>query len=267
MTNMQRLAALALSISVWAGFAESSSPAPASALLHPEVRAAEIRMARLAELRSDFADPPAEYRPMPLWVWNDQMSWPRIQEQLRQFKQQGMGGVFVHPRPGLMTEYLGADWFRLWKMTLEEGKRLGLLVNIYDENSFPAGFAGGAVPAVRPDTVSQYVEAELDADRDILHWREKTISCFAAEKTADGEVRSVRRVRSAAEIPPGHSLLDIPSAAGQRKCVDRRASIRGPHEPGDRSRFLGKSPTSRTTTISAPNSVRPCAGASPTSRC
>ena len=58
---------------------------------------------------------------MPLWVWNDELEWSRLKEQLIQFKQQGMGGVFVHPRPGLMTEYLGAEWFRLWKLALEEG--------------------------------------------------------------------------------------------------------------------------------------------------
>ncbi len=39
---------------------------------------------------------------------------------------QGMGGVFVHPRPGLMTKYLGAEWFRLWKLSAEEGKRIGV---------------------------------------------------------------------------------------------------------------------------------------------
>ena len=79
---------------------------------------------------------------------------------LGQFKQQGMGGVFIHPRPGLMTEYLGADWFRLWKQSMEEGKRLGLIVNIYDENSYPSGFAGGHVPSMAPDTAAQYVQAE-----------------------------------------------------------------------------------------------------------
>ncbi len=75
---------------------------------------------------------------MPLWVWNDELAWPHLAEQLRQFRDQGMGGVFVHPRPGLMTEYLGEEWFRLWKLAAEEGRKLGIFVNIYDENSYPS---------------------------------------------------------------------------------------------------------------------------------
>jgi hypothetical protein len=115
-----------------------------------------------AGLRKGFSDPPADFRSMPLWVWNDEMSVPRMQEQLRQYQQQGMGGVFVHPRPGLITEYLSADWFRLWRAAMDEGKRLGIEVNIYDENSYPSGFAGGHVPARAPDTAVQFVEALPD---------------------------------------------------------------------------------------------------------
>ena len=78
------------------------------------------------QMKSAFVDPPSVYRSVPLWVWNDELEWPRLKEQLGQFKEQGIGGVFVHPRPGLMTEYMGTDWLRLWKQSAEEGKRLGL---------------------------------------------------------------------------------------------------------------------------------------------
>ena len=104
-------------------------------LLNPKALGARTAPETSAELRANFNDPPAAYRSMPLWVWNDEMSWPHMQEQLRQFKAQGMGGVFIHPRPGMMTEYLSPEWFRLWRLSLEEGKRLGIQVNIYDEKS------------------------------------------------------------------------------------------------------------------------------------
>ncbi|MBI1792157.1 MAG: hypothetical protein HYR60_31930 [Acidobacteria bacterium] len=146
--------------------------------------------------RERFADPPAEFRSMPLWVWNDQLEWPRLKEQLGEFRRQGMGGVFVHPRPGLMTEYLGADWFRLWKLSVEESKRLGLFVNIYDENSYPAGFAGGHVPAMAPDTVAQYVQAELDVPPERVPWK-------AAETVAVFASREGPRVHRADGLPPG----------------------------------------------------------------
>ncbi|MBI3698165.1 MAG: hypothetical protein HY238_25435, partial [Acidobacteria bacterium] len=153
-----------------------------------------------------FQDPPAEYRSMPLWVWNDELEWPRLSEQLAQFRRQGMGGVFVHPRPGLMTEYLGEEWFRLWKLSIDEGKRLGLFVNIYDENSYPSGFAGGHVPARAPDTAAQFVQAEWAPARSVPG-RGAAVAVFAVQKNGNGTVVSARRIEETSELRPGEVLL------------------------------------------------------------
>ncbi len=104
------------------------------------------------ELRSLFADPPSEYRSAPLWDWNEQISEEGIDFQMKEFKKAGIGGVFVHPRPGLLTEYLSDDWFHLFDYTVQKGKELDMKVWIYDENSYPSGFAGGHVPAEMPDS-------------------------------------------------------------------------------------------------------------------
>ena len=50
-----------------------------------------------------------------------------------------------------MTPYLSADWFRLWKAALAEAERLDMNLWIYDENSYPSGFAGGWVPEAMPE--------------------------------------------------------------------------------------------------------------------
>ena len=98
-----------------------------------------------------FQDPPAEYRSTPLWVWNDRMTREEIRDQLTDFKARGIGGVFIHPRPGLVTPYLSQEWLALCQYAVETGKSLGLKIWIYDENSYPSGFAGGHVPAQLPD--------------------------------------------------------------------------------------------------------------------
>ncbi len=98
-----------------------------------------------------FGNPPSEYRPIPLWVWNDRVTREEISTQLADFKARGMGGVFIHPRPGLITPYLSEEWFDLCRFSVETGKALGLKIWIYDENSYPSGFAGGHVPARMPD--------------------------------------------------------------------------------------------------------------------
>lgn len=148
-------------------------------------------------------DPPADYRSMPLWVWNDEMDAKRIDEMLAQYKQQGLGGAFVHPRPGLMTEYLGADWFKLWRHSLNEGKRLGLDISIYDENSYPSGFAGGHVPAQAPDTAAQYVVPEFGVDPNSVTAHPLTVAFVAMEKDAAGNYKSAHRVASPTEVRPG----------------------------------------------------------------
>ena len=89
-------------------------------------------------------------RPMLLWSWNGDMRAERIWESLAAFHAQGFGGVFLHPRPGLITEYLSPEWFELWETALRECRRLGMGCHIYDENSFPSGFAGGHVVAEHP---------------------------------------------------------------------------------------------------------------------
>ena len=98
-----------------------------------------------------FADPPAAYRSAPLWVWNDLMTREEIERQLEDFKARGIGGAFIHPRPGLITPYLTDEWFSLCAHAVEKGKALGLKIWLYDENSYPSGFAGGHVPAAMPD--------------------------------------------------------------------------------------------------------------------
>ncbi len=104
------------------------------------------------EVRLLFVDPPSEYRSAPLWDWNEQITEEGIDFQMKEFKEAGIGGVFVHPRPGLLTEYLSDDWFRLFDYTVQKGKELDMKVWIYDENSYPSGFAGGHVPAEMPDS-------------------------------------------------------------------------------------------------------------------
>jgi hypothetical protein len=106
----------------------------------------------VTDARRLFAEPPREYSSAPLWVWNDTLTEEHIVETMRDLAGQKVRQVFVHPRPGLMTPYLSEDWFRLWKVALREAERLDMNVWIYDENSYPSGFAGGLVPEAMPES-------------------------------------------------------------------------------------------------------------------
>ena len=105
-----------------------------------------------AAVKALFAHPPREYASAPLWTWNDMLTEEQIRGTLRDLAGQKVKQAFVHPRPGLMTPYLGPDWFRLWKVALDEARRLDMNIWIYDENSYPSGFAGGLVPEAMPES-------------------------------------------------------------------------------------------------------------------
>ncbi|MEK7686372.1 MAG: glycosyl hydrolase [Verrucomicrobiota bacterium] len=105
-----------------------------------------------AKVKTLLAHPPREYATAPLWVWNDLLTEQQIRDTMRDLASQKVMQVFVHPRPGLMTPYLGQDWFRLWNVALDEAKKLDMNVWIYDENSYPSGFAGGWVPELMPES-------------------------------------------------------------------------------------------------------------------
>lgn len=118
-----------------------------------------------------FANPPSAYRPAPLWVWNGDMTPETIRRQLRDLAANGFGGAFVHPRAGLITEYLSEEWFARWQDALDEANQLEIKLYIYDENSYPSGFAGGHVSSELPDCSANsvwfkaYNREQLEASR------------------------------------------------------------------------------------------------------
>ena len=109
----------------------------------------------MEEVKTIFSDPPVEYRSVPFWSWNDKMTREEIDLQLEDFKAKGIGGVFMHPRYGLITEYLSDEWFEMVRYTVDKCRELGMEAWIYDENSYPSGFAGGHVPAEMPESFNQ----------------------------------------------------------------------------------------------------------------
>ena len=113
------------------------------------------RVQHLESLTKAFKNPSKEYRSAPLWVWNTDVNKTDIDRMLNELKEQGFGGVFVHPRPGMITEYLSEDWFTLYKYSVEKCKELGMDIWIYDENSYPSGFAGGHVNVEMPESYNQ----------------------------------------------------------------------------------------------------------------
>ena len=97
------------------------------------------------ELFSVFQNPGPEWRGKPFWSWNGELRKEEILRQINVMKEMGLGGYFMHSRAGLITEYLGDEWFDLINAGADEGEKLGMESWLYDEDRYPSGTAGGKV--------------------------------------------------------------------------------------------------------------------------
>lgn len=179
-----------------------------------------------------FAEPPREFSSGPLWVWNDRLTPEQIVSTMQDMAEQHVRQVWVHPRPGLMTPYLSDEWFDLWKVALEEAERLDMNVWIYDENSYPSGFAGGFVPRLMPESRGRGLHYR---ETDKPKWRDNTLAIF---RRAGDQAQNVSdKVRAGDTLPAGTYLV-----AEVRRAQDRAWTGGGPYVdllyPGVTEQFL-----------------------------
>jgi hypothetical protein len=149
-----------------------------------------------------FSNPPRAYATAPLWVWNDDLTETQIRQSLRDLAAQDVRQAFVHPRPGLMTPYLSSDWFRLWKVALDEAAKLDMNIWIYDENSYPSGFAGGWVPETMPASRGRGLQLEMSSTAP--PWTDTTLEIFRLDQ--DQPTKVTADIRNGAALPEGQYL-------------------------------------------------------------
>ncbi len=120
-----------------------------------------------------FREPTATWRSVPFWSLNDRLEPAEIDRQLVEFATGGFGGAYLHSRIGLLTEYLGEDWWQAMDAGVAACERLGLEAWFYDEDKWPSGFAGGIVPSQSEDFHARALvrltrDAELPAGAVVL---------------------------------------------------------------------------------------------------
>lgn len=132
--------------------------------------------------------PDKQFRPAPFWSWNDQLRPAELLRQIAEMDAKGYGGFFMHARVGLVTPYLSDEWMEAIAACADEADRRGLQAWLYDEDKWPSGFAGGAVPAAdrahlqralvlaRPDQVT-------DGDTVLREWEESGSRFLLCERT------------------------------------------------------------------------------------
>ncbi|MGA2661398.1 MAG: hypothetical protein ABSH34_28280, partial [Verrucomicrobiota bacterium] len=186
-----------------------------------------------AQAKALFKDPPRQYSTGPLWVWNDMLTERQVRETLRDLAGQKVKQVWVHPRPGLMTPYLSKDWFGLWKAALDEAQRLGMNVWIYDENSYPSGFAGGWVPDQMPESRGRGLS--FRETKTAPSWSEDLAGLYRCE--GDKFENVTAQAKAGQALPEGRYLAAAEVRAGNSPWFGNRGYV-NLLSPGVTEKFL-----------------------------
>ncbi|WP_396635699.1 glycosyl hydrolase [Maribacter sp. R77961] len=110
-------------------------------------------------LTTDFKNPPNEYKPMPFWHINGELTTEGIRQQMKDAKELGgFSGISVLPlapkkndRPGTTPEFLSAEYLNRFQDVLDTAEELDMEVILYDDNDFPSGMAGGKLGELFPE--------------------------------------------------------------------------------------------------------------------
>lgn len=109
----------------------------------------------------DFKNPDSILRPAPFWAINDRITPEEIARQMNDMLDVGLSGGFFHSRAGLITDYLGDDWFAAMEAALKVANERDGYVWLYDEDLWPSGNAGGQVAGMKDEYRATGLDATL----------------------------------------------------------------------------------------------------------
>ncbi len=146
------------------------------------------------------------YRSAPFWAWNGKLDKEELKKQLIYMKKMGFGGVFMHSRTGLKTEYLGEEWFACIRECAKEAEKLGLKAWLYDEDRWPSGSAGGVVSR-NPRFRSKFIGMkEVSPDSfDMKRYGQGFLNAFAV-KIENGMLSDYYPVTHRADVKDGYTV-------------------------------------------------------------
>ena len=161
-----------------------------------------------AGLEKQFRELPPEARRQigPLfWLHGDE-SKERLEMYVGKVAEGGNGGFTTESRPH--SDWLGPNWFRDVGICLEEAKKHGLKVWIFDEQWWPSQGVGGKVPA-------RYAAKRLDASATLVEGPR----VFEAQEDDERLIAVLAGRVDADEAVEGGSLVDLTSSIQNGKLV------------------------------------------------
>lgn len=123
-----------------------------------------------------FSHPPASYRGHAMWSFPlNTLNENYVVSGIQEMAKLNYGGFFIEagglPRPGApgaqaapAVPFLSPEYFRLYNVALEQAKKQGMEVILYDDYAFPTGTVAGQLAAKYPQYMARSLNlAEQDA--------------------------------------------------------------------------------------------------------
>src|SRR5262249_15524864 len=121
-----------------------------------------------------FKAPPARFRGHAMWSFPlGTMDEKYVVSGIEEMAKLNYGGFFIEAgggptptAPGRGLPFLSDEYFRLYKIAMEEAKKRGMEVVLYDDWRFPTGTVGGQMAAQHSDLIAKTLEmAGQDGNR------------------------------------------------------------------------------------------------------
>ena len=135
------------------------------------------------QISAELKNPGLQYRPVPFWSWNDKLEPQELRSQINLMHEAGLGGYFMHARGGLLTGYMGEEWFDCVKASIDEGRKHGMHSWAYDENGWPSGFGDGRVNGLGLNYQQKYLRLKTVKTAEAAR-TEHTIAFFRIDGAA-----------------------------------------------------------------------------------
>ncbi|MHB1023080.1 MAG: glycosyl hydrolase [Acidobacteriaceae bacterium] len=118
----------------------------------------KIQMPTAAAVHRAWMHPPSEYGPEPYYGLNGAVDATVIRRDLDAMKALGYRAVTVQAGFGMPFQYLSPEYFKFFRMFVEEAKKRDMRIWIVDDAGYPSGFAGGKFTELKPALRMQALE-------------------------------------------------------------------------------------------------------------
>ncbi|MEL6923834.1 MAG: glycosyl hydrolase, partial [Bacteroidota bacterium] len=109
-------------------------------------------------LEAGFLHPADEFKPMPFWHINGELTTAEIRRQMKDARDVGFTGISLLPlatknpgRPGTSPKFLTAEYFERYQDMMDAAVEFDMEIILYDDNDFPSGMAGGKMEEKYPN--------------------------------------------------------------------------------------------------------------------